>query len=99
VALAVIGIGLGTQSASASDFMYVSLSDRTIVRYDVSLGSSVAVAATGSVFVPTGQGLSNPVGLAFDTAGNLYAANANSNTITRYNSSGTRIGTDFVPTG
>ena len=98
MALAVIVIGPGTRPAGAVDFMYVSLSNNTIVRYDVSLATSALVQASGSVFVPAGQGLNNPYGLAFDTAGNLYAANFG-NTITRYDSSGTRIGTDFVPTG
>ena len=40
-----------------------------------------------------------PTGLAFDTSGRLYVSNQTGNTITRYDSSGNRIGTDFVPTG
>jgi len=105
MALAVIGIGIGmgmgmgTRPAGAVDYMYVSLQNNTIVRYDISLATSALVQASGSVFVPSGQGLNYVTGLAFDTAGNLYAANHDGNTITRYNSSGTRIGTDFVPTG
>ena len=32
--------------------------------------------------------LNNPFGLAFDSSGNLYAANTNDNTISKFNSSG-----------
>ncbi len=89
----------GTQSASAADFMYVSLSNSTIVRYDVSLGTAVDVAGSLSVFVPSGQGLSSPEALAFDSSGNLYAANPGNNTITKYDSAGNGIGTYFVNSG
>ena len=34
------------------------------------------------------SGLNNPEGLAFDTAGNLYVANENDNSILKYDSSG-----------
>jgi len=43
------------------------------------------------------KGMDSPMGLAFDSTGNLYVANQGSNTITRYDTSGNRIGTDFVP--
>ncbi len=95
--LAVLMIGHGVPSARAADFMDVSLDDETIVRYDVSLGTSALVQASGSVFVGAGQGLSYPHGLVFDNLGNLYAANAFNNTITRYDTSGTYIdGAPFV---
>jgi sugar lactone lactonase YvrE len=95
LAWAIIGPGLGAR-ASALEYMYVSMGDNTIVRYDISLGTSALVEASMSVFVGTGQGLDNPRGLAFDTAGNLYAANLNANTITKYDSSGVRVGTNFA---
>jgi len=86
-------------AVGAADFIYVSLGDSTIRRYDVSLGTAAAVAASAEIFVNTGQGLNNPFGLAFDSSGNLYAANFN-NTITRYDSSGTYVsGAPFVNTG
>lgn len=98
--LAIFGLGPVARPASGADYMYVSLNNNTIVRYDVSLGTSALVQASRSVFVPTGQGLNFPTGLAFDTSGNLYAANASSNTITRYDSSGTYIvGSPFISSG
>ena len=45
---------------------------------------------SGSVFASSG--LSNPVGLAFDSAGILYAANFGNNTIREFSSSGTDLG-------
>ncbi len=42
------------------------------------------------------QGVDVPYGLAFDTTGNLYVANTNTDTITKYGAAGNRIGTDFV---
>ncbi len=98
LAWAIIGPGLGAR-ASALEYMYVSLLNNTIVRYDISLSTSALVQASMSVFVGTGQGLNSPYGLAFDTAGNLYAANIVANTITKYNSSGARVWTDFVASG
>ncbi|MBI1321601.1 PEP-CTERM sorting domain-containing protein [bacterium] len=98
LAWAIIGPGLGVR-ASAADFMYVSLDNSTIVRYDVSLATGTDIQNSANVFVPSGRGLNFPIGLAFDKAGNLYAANSNGDTITRYDTSGNQIGTDFVPTG
>jgi hypothetical protein len=86
--LAVLGIGLTTRSASAADLIYVSLANDTIVRYDVSLANSAAVAAFVKVFVAAGQGLSSNFDHAFDTGGILYAANAGNNTIPKYNAAG-----------
>ena len=38
------------------------------------------------------SGLNGPLGLAFDSAGNLYAANANARTIEKFSSTGTDLG-------
>ncbi len=43
----------------------------------------------GTNFVDPGQGLNIPYGLAFDNAGNLYAANYADDTISKYNAAGT----------
>lgn len=51
----------------------------------------------GTVFASASSGLSGPFGLAFDSAGNLYVANARNNTIEEFNSSGT--GTVFASSG
>ena len=85
VALAVIGTSLGSRPASAADYMYVSLENETIVRYDDSLATSVLVKASETVFATSSEISS---ALAFDTAGNLYAANIGNNTISKYDSAG-----------
>src|SRR5947209_12775856 len=42
----------------------------------------------GSIFADFNAGLSTPTGLAFDAAGNLYVANANSATVVRLTPAG-----------
>ena len=71
----------------AVDMLYVSLQDNTIVSYDTSSGVAATIAASKATFASTN--LANPQGLAFDTSGNLYAANSNDKTISKFNSSGT----------
>ena len=66
--------------------MYVSMNNDTIVTYDISPGSSSAIAASAKTFANTN--LSLPNGLVFDSSGNLYAANGGTNTISKFNSSG-----------
>jgi len=90
---------VGAKSASGLEWLYVSMNDDTIRRYDISQTSAALVAASEQTFVGTGQGLRGPNGLAFDSSGNLYAANAGINTITRYENTGARIGTNFVNSG
>jgi sugar lactone lactonase YvrE len=50
-------------------------------------------AGVGSVFIPNTAGLGTPSGLAFDSAGNLYVANDLNNTILKFSSTGSPLGT------
>jgi sugar lactone lactonase YvrE len=68
----------------AVDMLYVSLDDFTIVTYDTSSGVGSTIAASVATFANT----QDPYGLAFDSTGNLYAANYFNNTISKFNSSG-----------
>src|SRR5205823_5893320 len=52
-------------------------------------------AGVGSVF--TGSGLNAPLGIAFDSAGNLYAANYSSNAIEKFTPGG--VASFFANTG
>ncbi len=78
----------GLPAASRADILYVTLNNNTI--------DKITSAAAGSVFASTG--LSAPNGLAFDSAGNLYAANQTSNTIRKFSPGGTDLGV-FASTG
>lgn len=69
--------------------IYVSLSDSTIVTYDISLGNATAVQNTRTVFA-TGSPLSSPEEMVFDAAGNLYTTNRNGNTITKITPEGVK---------
>ena len=71
--------------AGAVDLLFVTLSDNTIVKYDTTGNVGAAIQATQTTFVSSN--LNNPQGLAFDISGNLYAANANNSTISKFNSS------------
>ena len=65
--------------------LYVTLSNNTIVSYDTSSGNAATIAASVATFASTN--LNSPFGLAFDSSGNLYAANNSINTISKFNSS------------
>ena len=72
----------------AVDMLYVTMSNNTIVSYDTSSGVAATIAASKATFASTN--LANPQGLAFDTSGNLYAANYDptNSTISKFNASG-----------
>jgi len=73
----------------AVDMLYVTLGDNTIVTYDTTGNVGTTIAATKAVFANTN--LNVPYGLAFDSSGNLYAANVVDNTISKFNSAGTYL--------
>lgn len=64
-----------------ADFVYASVSDGTIRKYDA--------AGNFSIFAPA-LSPQNYFGLAFDGSGNFYAANGN-NTIQRFDANGNRV--------
>ena len=70
----------------AADMLYVTLSNNTIVSYDTSSGNAATIAASVATFASTN--LNAPFGLAFDSSGNLYAANVGNSTISKFNSAG-----------
>ena len=73
----------------AVDMLYVSLQDNTIVSYDTSSGVAATIAASMNTFASTN--LRSPQGLAFDSSGNLYAANYGNNTLSQFNASGAYV--------
>jgi len=83
-----VALEVGTGEAKAG-LLFVSLSDSTIVSYDVSLGSAAAVKASRTVFA-SGSPLSAPEEMVFDSAGNMYTTNRNGNTVTKITPSGTK---------
>ena len=81
----------------AADILYVTLSNNTIVSYDTTSGVGSTIAASVNTFASTT--LNVPYGLAFDSSGNLYAANYNDSTISKFNASGgyvSNINSDLV---
>ena len=63
----------------AADMLYVTLLNNTIVSYDTSSGNAATIAASVATFASTN--LNSPYGLAFDSSGNLYAANYGNSTL------------------
>ncbi len=76
-------------SAGAVDLLYVGLGDNTIATFDTSSGISSTIAASKATFANTPN---IPMGLAFDTSFNLYAANSPAS-IMKFNSAGILAGT------
>ncbi|WPV01421.1 DUF2341 domain-containing protein [Mucilaginibacter sp. cycad4] len=56
-------------------------------------GGGVSAIGYSASTALTGATLNNPRGVAIDAAGNIYVANTGNNTISKYNSSGTYLGT------
>ena len=76
----------------AVDILYVSMGDNTIVSFDTTGNNGLTIAATKAVFANTN--LNGPQGLAFDSSGNLYAANTfdgTSGTISKFNAAGAYV--------
>jgi DNA-binding beta-propeller fold protein YncE len=68
--------GLAFDSAG---FLYAANGNNTIVRFD----------AAGTPFLFANTGLHGPVGIGFDSQGNLYAVNDDNSTIVKFDASGT----------
>lgn len=79
------------QSTMATDLLFVPLRNNTLVRYDVSLGSSSAVSAS-ALTMGSASNLNLPVGVAVDSAGVAYVSNNSGNSIAKFDSSGSYLG-------
>jgi sugar lactone lactonase YvrE len=71
--------GWGWLAISPSGVLYATGPDNTIYSFD----------SHGNASLFASSGLNFPEGLAFDSGGNLYAANAGNNTIEQFNANGT----------
>jgi|GEM_PF-1862297 len=93
VTLALAAMLSCTMPTKGGDLLLVTLSDNTIVQYNVGLGTQAAIQASQSVFTSTG--LNAPRGMATDGL-NVYVANNGDGTINRFNASAVLVDT-FVP--
>ena len=86
VAVLAVAFLLAIPGASRADILYVSTWNNTIEMFDLATGTHLGVFAN--------TGVDHPMGLAFDSAGNLYVANSFGSsfgsTIMRFTPSGTR---------
>ena len=77
---------------SRADILYVADSyTQTIKKFDLATGADLGI------FANTNSGLSSPMGLAFDAAGNLYVANKDKNNILKFTPDG--VGSIFAASG
>lgn len=67
-------------ATQAVDLLYVSMSDASVVTYDVSNGISSDIVSSKSLYV---TGVPASFGMTFDSSGNLYANNSNKNSIVK----------------
>jgi sugar lactone lactonase YvrE len=89
LSLAILWFAAGPKSANGAELLYVSGTNGPILRYDISLGTGAAVEATRNTFIASAG--TDPRGMAFDSAGNIYVPDAFNGRINRWNSSGTLI--------
>ena len=80
VIIALFLMSASSLTAVAVDLLYVSMSDASIVTYDVSNGISSDIVSSKSVYV---TGVSASFGMTFDSSGNLYANNRLENSIVK----------------
>ncbi len=86
--LAALGLA-AAPAAHAQQTLYVSTNANTIDTF-----SSTGTVSQFATDPGDGSVLNNPYGLAFDSAGNLYAANSGNNTIEKFTTGG--VGTQFA---
>jgi hypothetical protein len=78
-------------SASArAELLYVTLDNKTVMSYDISLATAADIQNSAQTFLDLSN-LSLPVGLAFDSAGNVYVGDFLGNTISKYSFSGSLL--------
>lgn len=90
VGAVVLGVALlAANLSSRADVLYVSIWGNTIKKLDLATGADLGVFAS--------TGLSLPMGLAIDGAGNLFVANNGDDTIMKFTPDG--VGSVFASTG
>jgi sugar lactone lactonase YvrE len=70
---------------NVTNLLYVTMGNN-IVTFDTTSNDGAIIVASKSIFISLN--LNSARGLAFDTSGNLYAANSGNNTISKFNSAG-----------
>jgi Ca2+-binding RTX toxin-like protein len=80
--------------------IYVVTHANTVLRYDGVTGVALPSAGnSGAIFVPAGTGLNNPESIAFGPDANLYAVNAGTQSVVKFDgTTGAFLGT-LVPSG
>jgi DNA-binding beta-propeller fold protein YncE len=83
---------LATGLPVRAERLYVAMNTlNSILSFDISLGNGAAVASSVQTFASTN--LSEPLGLAIDADGNIYAVNRTAATVSKFDSTGTLIST------
>src|SRR5262249_55044557 len=81
------------------DLFVVSRNNNTVRRYDGTTGAPRPSAGNSGALFASGNGLSDPIGIAFGPEGNLYVANFSTSTVVKFDgTTGAGLGT-FVAAG
>lgn len=75
--------------AADAGLLYVSLSDSTIVTYNIGLSNATDIRNSRTVFA-TGSPLNAPEEMVFDSLGNMFTTNRNGNTVTKITPAGVK---------
>ena len=79
-------------AAARAELLYVTLDNKTVMSYDISLATAADIQNSAQTFLDLSN-LSLPVGLAFDSASNVYVGDFLGNTISKYSFSGSLLAT------
>ena len=98
--------GTGTLAINGTAKVYGATINLRGADVDISATANVGASSASNVVTEPyiSTGLNRPWGMALDSSGNLYVANNNPNTVSKYNSSGSLINSSYIsglnsPTG
>jgi sugar lactone lactonase YvrE len=90
--LHVVAVCLATMVSARAELLYVTLDNKTVTSYDISQSTAVDVKNSEQVFLDLSS-LGLPIGLAFDSASNVYVSDSTNSNIRKFSFSGSPLAT------
>lgn len=89
-ALVALAVCLAVSMPASAELLYVTMDNQTVTSYDISQSTATDVQNSAQTFLSLSF---LPIGLAFDSASNVYVADSGANLIRKYSFSGTPLST------